>query len=381
MMDYRVIKFFMYDKKIMKSIIKSLSAHLNDFKDNGQHFIVQRGWKQGAHLGVAYDPKNTSTSKEFRDYVYNYFLKLQDRMSNEIDIEDVDYEKYEKMIHNVAILEGYEGKYLPLLKNLTIIEDEVEIGSSLKGNTLVLNEEIIRTKFLLQAIEYYEELENSEKSVFLLKLFTILGDYKTLLTQTSEPINESYLSFKSHCEGFKTQLSKYSENQRNMIISKLEPNSEEERSFVYQDFSLFLDEYRKGFTNSLEKETKILIGFQESLMKLDSLFNIAIDCGDIQLTKEHSLTEFLNSNHQNLSEFHKFVVKNVDIEFFSSDENVLGRLLVNWFYNLLPLLSVSPLEKNKLCNCICLAVENKENKNYRDFILEFTHTLEGSVRK
>lgn len=381
-MQYKAVKIHVYDKNLMKSVINEVSTYVKENMNKSNFFLIQRGWVYGPHLKIICGTQNENNLPSVINDVKEFLEVKKIEWSNRNHIK-VDYLNHEKVLEKIALLERYKGDYLPLEPDLKVMEDNYEINhTEMKEDIIYLKEEQIKSEFIVTSSNYYYNLNSDNKTIFLLKLFTILGDFTSSINQNVEAaITESYLSFKSHVEGFKGQLNYHSESMKKRVLDILQNHNSVEEDFINNYFKKFLNASREKFSQYDENDKDILIYFQDLLFELDDMYIKALDNNKINFSNEHSLTNFLEESTDHISDFHKDIMELVDLEFYNSKEFLLGRLLTNWFYTLLPLFSVSPLQKNKLCNLLCLGLEKAEGKTYIDFIHKFNNTIEGGIRK
>ncbi|MFS0788899.1 hypothetical protein ABC345_21275 [Shouchella sp. 1P09AA] len=379
-MIFKEICFFIYDKSVMEKAINYL-CHVNwktnIFKDNG--LIIKKGWVNGLHIKIIVSSDNINNLERMEFIVHSYLENLRDELMKN-NVEEIDYDKFENVVNNLAILENYKGEYLPLAAQFSISSNEYNHQSGMKDAKIGIKEEEILTELFLEVGSYYYHLTSEQRLIFLLKLFTILGDYKSLSSKsTIQPINESYLSYKSHLEGFKQQIKHYPFETRKKILNNLEVKNQVEEEFINENFGEFLNHYRNDFKNYEEIDKGYLIYYLNAVKELDALYYVGLKNNQITFNQGQSISQFYEDN-TDLSEFHKSINEHVNLDFYNTEEVLLGRLLVNWFYTLLPLFSASVLTKNKLCNLVCRGVERVENKNYLELIKDFSETLDGGIR-
>lgn len=381
-MNYKAVKIYVYDKELMKLVINDVSTFIKENNSYDNCFIIQRGWVYGLHLKIICGNENMKNLLLIVEELIE-FLRLKKVEWSKRDHIELDYLKLEKTLAKIAQLERYKGDYLPLEQNLKIIEENFEINNSeMKDVSVYLKEEMLKSEFIVAASNHYYNLNADKKILFLLNIFTIMGDFTSSINKNvKDAINESYLSFKSHVEGFKGQLNNHSDNMKTRILDTLNNVTSVEKDYIDNQFKKILCSSRDGFNHYNGDDKEILMHFQKILFELDDMYVRALEDNKINFSDEQSLTTFLEENTDHISNFHKDIMRFMDLAFYNSKEFLLGRLLSNWLYSLLPLFSISPLLKHKLCNLICLSVEKEEGKTYTDFIHMFNNTLEGGVRK
>lgn len=361
--DYKDIKIFIYDNELKKRAIQELSALINNFCGKCDGFILNRGWVQGAHLQIAY--RNFIDINEEKNFIDKIYKKVAEW--KQVKSEEIDYAAYENYVERVKILENYKSDVLPLRKQFSIVVGKYDKQRELFPESYFFDEEI-RTKVVTSLSKHYYDLPKADQEVFILKLMTLYGNYRNATLSKDEGVYLAYYSFKSHYEGFANGLNNFHKEKRNEILFLMQPDTTEINDFINSGFSEFLQYSVSGFAKYLPKERKIFNEFIQSIDQLESSYNQLFEQGAIKIAEENTIKNYVGE--EDISDYHKKIKGNFDLELFNTQDFIVGRLIMNWFYGMLPILSVSPLKKHKLCHLMSLAVEKDKGKDTCDLLAE-----------
>lgn len=373
-MIIRECKIYLYDKTIIKEGLIYLSQFIKD-KQDAFSCIIQRGWVHGNHIKLIYSSEDDNKILMFENNLMKYLNRNIENWKKEKF--HIDFKILEEMAKKIAIIENYKGEFLPLRDQFYIEFNDFEDKSDIRKNTY-MREEYLKTKFYINTLEYYYDLSKSNRTIFIIKLMILFGDYDNKLILNREgTIAKSYFSFKSHYEGFKAQLNRYPKEKRIKLIERIDLLSKLEENFITDKFDCFLLSCRNNLINYEYKDKEILMNFKSIVIELIDIYESLLSENKILFNEEHSLQQFIINNKKDLSDYHKNISKKFDFEFFSSNEFLAGRMLVNWFYSMLPLFSISPLEKHRLCNMLCQGIEKNLGKNDTELINDFSTGMKG----
>lgn len=359
------IKIFIYDKEIKKQVMKDITAIIREFYTKCELFILNRGWAEGAHIQVVY--KNFENEKAEQDFIKKIYK--QAKQWQQLPSETIDYDKYETYVERIKVLENYQGTIKPLQKQFTVKQ-----GLYLKERELFpkryFTDEKYRTDVVILLSDYFYSLSEINQKIFILKLMTLYGNYENTQLKNDEGIYLAYYSFKSHYEGFINGLEGFSDDKRKQIVSLLQPSEQAERDFIEQGFTDILLSSVSNFENCNLKEKEIFSGFLELIHQLKDSYTHLFTSGAILIKEDEGNTVRDYVSKKGISNYHQKIKDEFNLDLFNQKDFIVGRLIMNWFYSLLPILSISPMKKHKLCNLISLAVEKKKGKQETDLLEE-----------
>lgn len=369
--EWSRISIYSYDSTFINEILLKEIEFLNRKKETIDKIILHKNWIYGPNIELIYKLKAKEDKElfinDFNQYI-NQFIETNFQANQE-----VDYKKYEELSKKLAILEDYDGEYLPLRKDLSInIEEKYDVNKikTIYDKEIYLELQEILTEYICNVFSYYKKLDEIDKDIFLVKIMMILADEYDKADFKFGGIQYGYLTFKSHLEGFKKQIDINKKSGR-LILEELNKEDNRISYYIKNDFGNFVNEIRSEFNQYQLEDKKYLILWKKTVKELLVLFKKTIKEEKIALTTNNYMSTYIKSNSDNLSEFHKKLsVSEKYMKFLNSDLFLKHRLSINAYYSILPLLSVSPLKKHKLCKYISDGVEQHFKKSYFDTISE-----------
>ncbi|PZD93081.1 hypothetical protein DNH61_25210 [Paenibacillus sambharensis] len=362
------VTVYIYDSEMLNHVLAQTVQLLNKYPSNRGKFIIQKGWVYGPHFKVISlaDESGTTDRNKFFQYIREIVTEYE-----KVTIE-VDYERKAKITSTVALLENYKGEYLPLKKHLTVESgpfDENQIQSIFETD-IYLEIESRKTEYFLDAYSYYHSLDEHRKEIFLVKLMTILTDIREKGNDPAEGgIRYGYLTYKSHYEGF---LSQVKSKGNTKILEELKEDSPAILRFVEEQFDSYFVSLRSGFKDYEEADKSLLLAWKELIDHMIDVYGETIRLDKVKMNEFQTLNRFFEQNKEELSEFHQDIQKNEDLNaFLQGTQFMKYRFAVNSFYRMLPLYGVSPLRKHKLCKYVVQAVESYFDIDHKEVMQEF----------
>lgn len=349
---------FYYDVYIygIKQRINFLLQFNAFLKENNYNLIFYEiRYDHGPHLQIVFS-KHSNTIKQ---YIKDKLTNMEDE-----DKETIDYTKYEKLVKRVIFLKKDKNNPLPLFKNYTLNYGKIQSIEREKFPDSFLDDKHEMTNFLIKSMDYYYSLPNNTKSTFLLKLMIIFPK-----KHLREGIFYSYYSFKSHYEGFKKVLTQmnWEKDKFELINKKINIINTSEKEFIFHGFSEFLKETKNDFCDISNKDKIIFKEFKLSVYNTRRSYEKLFNDKMINIKDKDKLKAYLNQSNE-ISDYHKKLKMRFKYSMFDSQDFVVGRLMMNWFYSILPFYSLSTIDKYKLCHLICLSVENYLQKDENEML-------------
>ena len=213
----------------------------------------------------------------------------------------------------------------------------------------------LKMKLLAACVaEGYFEKNEGEQNVLLTKLYLNL----TLLFNGK--MEFGYLSLKSNIIYFNAQLAalkgKVSEIKLNKYYSLANELSSFEEKFVNEKMELFLSENKN-------------LEFKKNIEKLYSLFILAFQNKKLNTTDISNGDRFFENSEylSEVPEFHKKFFSNQDfLNAYKSENFIAYKYTVDAIYQLMPLLNVSPVRKQKITKMVSDKVEKNFNITWED---------------
>ncbi|MEX2803662.1 hypothetical protein AB3329_00905 [Streptococcus sp. H31] len=349
-------KIFIYDKEIQKKYILDIINLIEKFKNKAE-FILEKGWSHGLHINLGY-------TKFTNDYDEKVFLEKLERLNSSYiwrysNHSKVDYKLYEEYVIRLKKIEKISDEVLPLEEQFSVKTGPYKL------NRIVYNDDFVEDKLLATRllVLFYKEYYHSSpevRSLLLVKIMIILTNLTNFGPDFSERkgVFLAYYSFKSHVEGFKKSFDSFPNEKKSKLNAKIEYLTKEEEKFINFGFENFLMS-----TTDFDKCKKLVAIVEKT-------FSEQITMGEVKFNGDYLMSNYL-ANDEDLSNYHTKLKSIADLEMFLQKEFVLGRCMLNWFYSILPMFAVSPLERHRLCNIIVKCVEGYRNKNWEELLIDF----------
>ena len=198
------LSIFVYNKKMIQSLLQHIICSINDGHIQDSGITISKKWQKGPHIEVIIPGESSPDDKNAA------FLRkaAEDFIGNNEIPQDESYEKYEKLSERVAILEGYKGSISPLNKHLEIVCEPFDWNSidTIFPHDVYRDIEVTLSKFLFEAMPYYNSLSENDKMLFLTECMIILGNQREKQEELSGGIKYGYMTFQSPYQGFLAQL-------------------------------------------------------------------------------------------------------------------------------------------------------------------------------
>lgn len=358
---YKSIKYYAYDKKLKREVLLRLTDFIKSKKIDQRQLFFRNGWVKGAHVNIVY-PTILDEQEDMYEKLYTHLHPLKT-----METSKPDYEQYETYVKRLKVMEEVEEDVLPLEE-----EHQMSAEAYIPERNMIECNDITdyfhSTPFLVDALEFYYSLDKPNQLLFLAKLIVIFSNIENVSAASNQGIYATYYSLRSHMEGFIQSIKNFPDKQKQRLMHIINYEEEKITDFIDQGFKELIQAQRNGYTNTSVKEKEIFLSFEECIFNILALYRALFDENKIILEEDMKLENFLNSD--NLSDYHQTLKTNFDMVNFNSKEFIVGRLVMNWFYELLPLFSISPLEKIAICNIAVKSVEKDKGKDYRQLLKE-----------
>lgn len=338
-----------YEKRNLMSIILYI-ARMYEYEN--LKWYIKRDWKYGPHIGVYLRHEKGNG-------------KIEDSFLKKIQTEIEDYWKKnpteviiktdEKVLEQLAQLENYSGEYLPICDHCTCVKERIDIKSDGYYNTnkeyLFFQKQRIASRYLvLETVEVLKNMDKEKQYLFLVAMFKEVAE-----CYPEEGLLKGCISFKSHVVGFLGNA-----DSRTEILKK-----RFEQVYEYMCDDLKLVEQTKYDFNIAQKLIDDWKSFFQTF--IDEIpYN---EQAQIKIKKDSDLVEKSIQNLGNYTEFHnKWVNRSKFSEFFFSQEFYHYRMLVNFFYLILPNLGFGPEEKHLGCYLITKTIEEMMGIDFMNMI-------------
>lgn len=261
---------------------------------------------------------------------------------------NIEESKLKKQIMSVSSAEHTEAGLNIQPDGSLLLE---EIGTPTEGSSLSsLETRLVVEKKKMELILYLEKIgffnkSEAQQNILLTKLFLNLGMlFNNNLKMGYLSMKSNILFFNLQLESLRDTMSQENYYRYHQLVNSL---SLDERTFIYESIEKFLEENKESY-------------FKIFIENLYQFFSDELDEGHLfyqNMSDAESFLQWARENGQ-LTEFHKNFFTNQDfLTQHSSLPFVLYRYTVDVLYQVMPLLNVNPLRKQKITKMVCDKVE------------------------
>ncbi|MFU1793967.1 hypothetical protein ACM1RC_08875 [Paenibacillus azoreducens] len=356
-MELKSLQCFLYDNDALNQLIRKTVAFLNE--NDIRDVIIQKDWVQGFHLNLTWAAAENVMGLE------NHISSLLS--GNDSRYGEQDYERFEVMMETLKKMEGYQGEVLPLMKDgsvLNVTSAEVLKKNPLCGPHINLQVEKLKTEILRRIYLDWTEYSLEQQNMEITKVFFITSQL------SPGGIRYGYLSLRSNFEYFKQQLTELKNKDRAAAYyTSIHSRTEAEQEFIQNGVAEFLNEVydNEPFFNNM----------RDLIQRLQHVYSEAFEAGELYVKEMHFGDDFLD-RHPNASEFHKAFFTNPEfLKQYRSKEFIVYRFIASTIYSLLPLLSISPIRKQKITGMVADSVESHFSTNWLEVYNDMARKLEA----
>lgn len=355
--------------------------------------IITSHWKFGPHIDVLV---NCDTELFEQQIFPKYSDTISAWLVDNPSTAELNPEEYEKISYQLAMSELEPPPYLPLLENNKVTVGEYSQSQAINIAAFHDTKEsfLVNSTSLLFALL---ALKKADSNVF----FVTLAFMMAAAAEQFRPqgMQRGYISFRSHAEYFFENFDK-----SNQIRAKFDALDKNYAPFV--DGNIQLIAKRQLAQTKLHPAQQTILNawfqvldttFEQNLQVVNDNYEAIIsEDSEVSSTEQNfgALAEEISSNVpdeiQKLDrDYNTGKVVNSAMnheegrELFRSPEFIAYRTTVNYFYLLLPVLDISPIQKFSLCHIVANSVERVFNIAWEDVIptAENTDTSESSQKE
>jgi Lantibiotic biosynthesis dehydratase C-term len=329
--------------------------------------MLQTQWKFGPHLELSFDGGGRA------DEVFRLVSAIVEPwLASNPSREALDPDAYLALSAKLGMSELEPGPYAPLLDDNSLSLVRYQPARALSITELVESKHL----FLSEALELTLDLlalkqEDSEAfSLTLIAMMAISGG-----TYARDGLSRGFMSFRSHAEYFfaaydvqgklRSQFDALDEAnaaQVDLILQTLD-DSENARFPLPEAHVKLLETWEAVVRRTAERNTRI-VGENHELLLADGTFDTLIQ--DLTASAPNDFQD--RARAKPTSELGNAFDEEAGQRIQSSPEFMAYRTTVNFFYLLLPTLSVSPLQKFCFCHLLANAAERHFKVNWRDIV-------------
>lgn len=343
-----------YEKRGLADVILSVACK-KEYKN--LQWYIKRDWKYGPHIGIYLFPEkgNSKTEnkflKEIRGEIEAYWVRNPKEEKGKPD---------EKILMQLAQLEKYKQEYaveeyLPIQPHCNCVKETISLKPEGYYNTrkeyaFYQNKRMESSRLLLTTMKVLREMEKEKQYLFLTAMFREVAE-----CYPKEGLLRGCMSFKSHVTGFLGNADSRTERLREQFMQIYEYMKDnlkavEQKQYDFGNAQGLICEWKEFFETFINE-----IYYDRRLQN--------------RLKRESSFVEESVKNLSNYTEFHhNWVNRSGFADFFFSEEFYRYRMLVNFFYLLLPSLGFGPEEKHLGCYLITRTIEETKGISFMNMI-------------
>lgn len=355
MREKRLRIHYYASEKDKRRLVEHISGTLLDERFSDVRWYMKRDWRYGPNIGIYIRPKRGLKKLE------EEFIKMVMEETKRYWTSDnaAVIQPKEEVLRQLNTLETQnkdgDEKYLPITDNKSLVlenvEDELKGYFSTKGEyDLYQRKKCECSKLLVKTVGVMNSISEEQQYLLLVCLFAKVAE-----CYPKYGIMKGCISFKSHIIGFlanpdertgkiKTQFEEIYKTMSRDLLKAYEEN------FILKENQELIEEWSDffhRFINSIKYDSKT----------------------QSQLKEAGMLTDESQKNLASYTEFHnKWVSRDSFQDFFYSKEFYKYRLLVNFFYLMLPCMGFGPIGKHMCCYLITSTIEEKEEIKFSDMI-------------
>jgi hypothetical protein len=370
--NWHVIRVAYFDPDKSNLLLGPITQAVELVKQNKfvNKVMIQPHWKFGPHVDLMIKTDEAT----FHDQLFPQISALlQDWLSAHPSTTLLDPVEYEALSRKIGMFELESGPFLPLLQNNSVeIVDYVASANSLLPAFSLSKETVLSesTDLLLTLLKAKKE----EPDAFFLTLIGMLAT--TGDSFAMDGLSRGYMSLRSHADYFfsahdnKGQLQKHfdqlDENKRESvddIVKKLCSQKFDELPLpkhlrdILQQWHTITADMSARHVNIVNENYEHLANQTAHLDKAEALKDTL---------PEEFVKAFSSKSITELGEY--FINSEEGQRVQKSQEFMVYRTNVNFYYLLLPILEVSPIQKFCLCHLVANSAERVFKRNWRDMI-------------
>ncbi len=315
----------------------------------------KKNWVHGYHIQIVLEKKADKRLEEMKAHI----LQMFDAYPKTEDAAEI--RAVEAQLKTVAGFERYEGSFLPVFEDKTLVIKEIDTDniqfSKVFSNEDFLKAEKIKAEWLQKnGTRIKNCIENGESERLAAALMLITAAHFKFGFWSG--LRYGALSYYSHYQGFLAQAQ--SRKDDSMLV-RLEAAKEDKQELLQR-----LSEIENGDY----KTDRVLFSWDKACDAMAGLFETLLEKQKVTFERLQSIEEYLSGQNR-VSEFHKVFTMNDNFyEFAESQEFKTYRLLVNELYQLFPMIKISALQKIKLCKLVSETVFEQYDMDWKNFYTE-----------
>lgn len=363
-------RIFYFEKDKVPLLLGVIAPFLEEWRktDNSSRIWLRVHWRLGPHLDLISDMSDAKFDAELMPLLKP---RVEQWLTTNASATAIDAEQYHKLSERLALFELEKGPIEPLATNNSIVRSFHESSIDIFGvKELVEAQEIYCSVSLSNIIELARTKRNNINDFYLeaLKIMALTGNMVKV-----HGLPRTFISYRAHAEYFFTNHD-HSGRFRQQIdyvdgllkddvdsIIRAAHNVFEGGAAIDVAFPNLAEWYRE--VKALSLKVYAVAEEHADLLGQDNRLGAFAD----ELVKELDVTLDPNKARKT-SEVEAYFGDMSGL--FSQVPHIAYRTMVNYFYGILPILSVSPMQKYALCHLISNGCERVFGKSWQQVVDE-----------
>ncbi|MBF7073484.1 lantibiotic dehydratase [Glaciecola sp. MH2013] len=369
---WHVVRVAYFDQDKTRLMLEPITEAIEYAKSHAhvEKVMMQPHWKFGPHVDVMIYTDDDS----FNQTIYPHLqMQLINWLTHNPSTTALDPQEYEVLSRKIGMFELERGPFLPLLENNSVsVVDYAPSENSLLDAFSKSKEQVLSdsTDLLLELLK----VKQSDPDAFFMALLGMLAitGHSCLI----KGLARGYMSLRSHADYFfsahdrkgqlKANFDQLDERKAKAIDELVKKLCDEDFDQVAlpKELQTILQKWHQITTSMTERHVGIVEQNHAQLSAQTSHLEKAESLKDT--LPEDFVATFSNKSITELGEF--FINSEEGQKAQKSKEFMVYRTNVNFFYLLLPILEVSPIQKFCLCHLIANSAERIFNLDWRELI-------------
>lgn len=366
---WQVLQVYYYEDNKEPLLLSAIRPFVQALKETSavNKVYMRRHWKKGPHIDIFVHAEQEvfdTTVMTLADDMIGTWLR--EHPSKKV----IEATEYEKLSEQLGAWELEKGPYLPLCPDNSLQVDTYDPkGDLLQGVSVVEAKETFMSTTLDLVFNVLQETKDDKGARYeaLIQMMACVAECYP------SGIVHGHLSFRSHVEAY---LHEFDSNGRMLTMFKQ----------YDEKWATTVDKLVGEVCHEFEEESFFTL--QQPLLKqwIEALHNVwdhmyekALQGGLSSNTAhyeeiskqvgDNARQRWTPSEDRKMSPFHQHLFnEEKGMEVLNSPEFATYRLLVNYFYYLLPLFNINPNEKHLLCYLVSNSVERLKSVTWQELM-------------
>ncbi|MCY7294753.1 lantibiotic dehydratase C-terminal domain-containing protein [Alteromonas sp. a30] len=375
---WNVLRVAYFENDKSRILLGPIADVVEQIKHKGLPVYVTSHWKFGPHIDVLVE----CDKAVFESDIYPACsTRINAWLAENPSKTELVPEQYEKLSYQLAMSELEPPPYLPLMNNNSVLVARYERSQSINIEGFHDTKErfLVGSTPLLFALL---KLKQADSNVFFTTLVYMLA--ASAAQFRPDGIRRGYISFRSHAEYFfenydqgdqlRAKFDALDKNYAPFIDANIQQVAEKQvdATQLHPGQKAILSSWQEVLDNAFEDNLSVVNSNYESIISEDN---------DVSSTEQNFgvLAEQISSNvpdeiNKPSREYNTGKVVNSAMNheegrrLFRSHEFIAYRTTVNYFYLLLPVLDITPIQKFSICHLVANSVERVYKIDWKDVI-------------